>query len=131
MFSVLPQLASAQKNNPCPPGYRLICHRDLWGVRQCWCYHNGNGKIIGDNATSQQSIASSFELEHAPGVSIKIYDATGRLIRSIVNGKMSENYDLIQWDHKDESGKAVSAGIYVLQIGKNDKWETKKLSVIN
>jgi len=130
MFSSLPQVANAQKNNPCPPGYKLICYRDPWtGQRVCNCYHNGNGKIIGDNTTSQQSIVN-LELEYPPIASIKIYDATGKLIKTLVNGRISQREHQIEWNRKDEQGNTVSAGIYILQVVTNGKSDTKKFSIL-
>jgi len=128
MFSVLPQLASAQKNKPCPPGYKWECHGRPPII--CGCVKNGNGKNTAFNSTSQQSIATNFELELPSSICIKIYDATGRLIKTLTDNKMQQGSYQLQWDSKDEVGKAVPAGIYVLQFFTNSKSEVRKLSLL-
>ena len=126
MFSALPQLARAQKDKTCPPGYKKVCNYN----RVCWCVHNGNGKNISYNATSQQSIAINFELEHSSSVSIKIYDATGRLVKTITNGRVSEGYYDFKWDAKNEFGNVLQNGVYVLKVESGNYSGVKKILVI-
>jgi len=90
----------------------------------------GNGKNTAFNSTSQQSIATNFELELPSSICIKIYDATGRLIKTLTDNKMQQGSYQLQWDSKDEVGKAVPAGIYVLQFFTNSKSEVRKLSLL-
>ena len=137
MFSVLPQFASAQKNKPCPQGYKLECYyyyTDPWSGRRtkiCFCVPNGNGNNTSYNSTSRQSIATNFELGHPSSISIKIYDATGRLIKTLADSRLPEGEHQIEWDRKDEQGNTVSAGIYILQFKGSGKTVTRKLSVIS
>ena len=95
MFSTIPQLASAQKAKPCPQGYKEECHYYVCplcarGTWICTCVPNANGKNVTYNAVSHQSIAKSFEVEHPSNVSVKTYDATGNLVRTLAGSRMPE-----------------------------------------
>jgi hypothetical protein len=135
MFSLLPQLVSAQKYKPCGKGYKYECYyyNDPWGGRGtwfCWCVPNGNGNNGTYNVTSGQSLATNFEMDKPTIISIKIYDAAGRLIKTLANSRMPKGEHHIEWDRKDEQGNAVSAGIYILQFDADIFSDRKKLTVI-
>ena len=128
VFSALPQLATAQKDKPCPPGYKLKCY----SIRPpfCLCIRNGDGKNIDYNAKSKELVATTFELENPSIVSIKIYDATGRLVKTITDKRTSEGDHQLEWDKNDESGKAVPAGVYVLRLNAKNYAENKKILIV-
>jgi len=136
MICGLPQFANGQKNKPCPKGYRQECYYYTCGLCArgqwiCVCIDNNNGKNTAKNATNQQTIGGSFELKHPSKDSIKIYDVTGRLVRSFADSRMTDGATQIEWDAKDDNGNIVTAGTYVLQFKAVDKIESRKLSVFN
>ena len=75
-------------------------------------------------------IAISFELIEAQNVSLKIYDGTGRLVKTFANNRMAEGEHKIEWNTKDENGNLVTAGNYILQFTTGGIAGTKKFSVI-
>jgi len=59
-------------------------------------------------------------------VSLKIYDNTGRIVKTLIeNGKSSGNY-IIEWDGKDESGRMVSSGTYFIHLNIDGQVESSK-----
>ena len=125
MFCVMTEPANAQKSKgkKRPPG------------TPCNCYARplpaGCGPICGFFSEVTSQLASfSFQLSEAANVSMKIYDVTGRLIKTLANEKMQQGDHQIEWNTKDEAGKAVSVGIYILQFDTGNKSETKKLVVL-
>lgn len=128
MFSALPQLASSQKNNPCPPGYKLKCSSPRDWPQWCTCVKNGNGN--NSVVTSQELDATSFELEQTSKVSIKIYDATERLIKTLADRRMPQGEHQITWNKTDEAGNTVNAGIYIFRLDAGTFSDTKKFTVI-
>jgi hypothetical protein len=91
------------------------------------------GKIAAGNLLSISSINStaiSFELTETQNVSLKIYDVTGRLIKTLAQSRMTEGEHQIDWNKTDEAGNTVSAGIYIAKFDAGDYSTTKKLSVI-
>lgn len=47
---------------------------------------------------------------------IDVYDATGRLIRNLVNGELLEREGSLQWDGTDNDGQKARVGIHLLTI---------------
>jgi len=61
-----------------------------------------------------------FGLPAAATADLKVYDATGRLVRTLLRGEsLGAGYHRVSWDGTDEHGKAASAGVYfyVLEAG--------------
>ena len=46
-------------------------------------------------------------------VKIRLYDPAGRLVRTLVNDTYSSGAYRVQWDLKDQRGRAVAPGIYI------------------
>ena len=134
MFSVLPQLASAQNGKRCPKGYKYECFYNpgTWGPRGwiCICVLHDNGNQNGNNVVQRQSLFANSELENPAIVSAKIYDVTGRLIKTLVERQMTQGEYQVQWDRKDAQGDAVSTGTYILQLNVGGEMQTRKISIV-
>ena len=134
MFSALPQLASAQKDRRCPKGYKYECFNNsgTWGPRGeiCLCVPHDNGTQSGNTVIGRQSPTTNLEIEKPSVVSIKIYDITERLIKTLAGRQMTQGEHQIDWDRKDAQGNAVSAGTYILQFNVGGEIETRKLSIV-
>ena len=69
----------------------------------------------------------SFTIAETKRVSLKIYDASGRIIRNLVNELMSSGvYDIV-WNGKDDNNRAVAEGIYFYTLGTPEQKLTQKL----
>ncbi len=77
------------------------------------------------NATSIFCTISKSE-----NVSLKIYDVTGRLVKTLVNEIMQAGTHQLQWDTTDQNGNEVNAGIYLLKTQTANDSETIRLSVM-
>ena len=153
MFSGIPGIASARQSianaqpgldhtNPsctlcslrppyvfCGCGFRCInghCRRPpLWNTDPI---HTNDVLSLSDN----NSTDFSLELTEAQDVSLKIYDVTGRLIKTLADSRLPQGENQIEWNKTDENGNTVSAGIYILQLDAGvDYSDTRKLSVMN
>lgn len=62
-----------------------------------------------------------FFLPQGERVAMKIFDASGRLVRDLADGRFSAGRHDIRWDGNNNMGQPVSSGQYVyqLQIGKD------------
>ncbi len=49
-------------------------------------------------------------------VSMKVYDLTGRLVTTLVNGNMTAGYHTVMWNGTDMNGQPVSAGLYIYTL---------------
>ena len=150
MFSVIPALVNAQKkcsNGHCPKGYTCVdghCVKS-GGGGFCNCFVKPIpfecGQICGfladkTPANDQFSIsvinssAISFELNEPQNVSLKIYDATGRLIKTLADSRMPEGEYQIDWNIRDDKGSTISSGIYILRFSAGSYSDTKRLTII-
>lgn len=133
LFSLLPEFTEAQTVKkqrcliPCRPGY--IC---IGGYCRRWSPFVTDGSPGNEavSISSANSNAISFQLLRAQKVSAKIYDATGSLVKTIADGKMSAGNHQIQWAAKDETGNAVQAGVYFLRMDANNSTGAKKILMV-
>ncbi len=62
------------------------------------------------------STTIAYRLARNSDVSLKIYDLSGRLVRTLVQGRQQAGYRQIQWDGRDEHGQNVSSGSYIYKL---------------
>ncbi len=85
------------------------------------------------NPFSKLMTISFGKVHGAKNIDLKIYDATGRLVRSfpiIDLCNPDKSVVSVCWDGKDDSGHKVSSGIYFVTLETNDFRDTKKVIVI-
>jgi hypothetical protein len=58
----------------------------------------------------------NFALPEAGNVTVKIYDEIGQLVRQLISGKYGRGTYQVNWNGRNEFGRAVAAGIYFYQI---------------
>jgi predicted lipoprotein with Yx(FWY)xxD motif len=67
----------------------------------------------------------------APGhVSLRIYDAAGRLVRALVDEERPVGRYEESWDGRDSGGRAVASGIYFYRLVAGGFEETKKMALM-
>lgn len=73
----------------------------------------------------------SYTLKDRSEIGLKIYDAAGKLVRTLEEGIYNAGTRVVAWNAKDNNGRKVSAGIYFckLRIG-NSSVLTKALTVL-
>ena len=59
--------------------------------------------------------AIRLELGHAQDVSVEIFDASGRLVRTLADGAREAGSHSIEWDGRDADGARVPAGVYYVR----------------
>jgi hypothetical protein len=72
----------------------------------------------------------AFHLTAAGGpVSVRIYDVTGRLVRSLVDGALPAGPRDLTWNLKGEQGQRVSSGVYFCRMTAGD-WKAQRKMVV-
>ena len=66
----------------------------------------------------------------ATPVSLKIYNITGQLVKTLFNDNKTPGYYNATWNGKTDNGQKVSAGIYIYRLQAGDKNLTKKMVLI-
>ncbi|MGK9370018.1 FlgD immunoglobulin-like domain containing protein [Melioribacter sp. Ez-97] len=72
----------------------------------------------------------TYTLPELTNVRIKIYDALGREVRSLLDEVKSAGKHNILWDGRDNSGNRVSSGTYFYQIIAGDFVQTRKMVMV-
>jgi len=76
---------------------------------------NSIAMSVGPNP-SQGAVQIRYYTPETPSAELRIFDPTGRQIRSLPAARWVEGWQEVTWDGADESGAAVSAGVYWVQL---------------
>ena len=73
----------------------------------------------------------AFGLAHTEKVQIKVYDVTGRLVKTVADRVFVAGQEhVVTWDGTNDGGRKVNAGVYFYQL-KTPTWTSqKKLAVL-
>ena len=73
------------------------------------------------------STTISFSIPSEGNVVLNIYDITGRLVTTLVDGNMGSGYHSVTWDGIDVNGAFVSAGLYIYSLQAEGVALTRKM----
>jgi hypothetical protein len=71
-----------------------------------------------------------FEMAKTANVSVKIYDALGREIRTLYNGVKQVGQHQLTWDGKNDKGLQVASGIYFYRMKSENYRAMRKLVLV-
>jgi hypothetical protein len=63
-------------------------------------------------------------------VEIRIYDVSGRLVKTLINEMQSEGRKSVIWDARNTSGEEVASGVYFYRMRAGDLITTKKMLLL-
>ena len=64
------------------------------------------------------------------GISLKVYDIRGRLVRTLVEGEHAPGSYSVFWDGRDETGASTSSGVYFYRLTAGDFAATRKMVLL-
>ena len=76
------------------------------------------------------TISYSVPEGEAPLVSLKIYDLSGRVVRTLVNGIREAGAYSVVWDGTDSFGRSVSSGVYFYRLKAGSFMQTRKMVLL-
>ncbi|MFH1679413.1 MAG: M1 family aminopeptidase [Candidatus Eisenbacteria bacterium] len=72
-----------------------------------------------------------FNLARPSNVSIRVFDISGRLVRTVHEGALSAGYDIRrEWDGRNGEGRFVSPGVYFVRFEAEEYKATRKVVVL-
>jgi len=74
--------------------------------------------------------AIRYALPEAGEVDLRVYDVSGRLVRTLARGPREEGDHEVVWDGRDERGRDVPSGIYFLRMQAGERVETARTVLI-
>ncbi len=63
-------------------------------------------------------------------VSLKVYDLTGRLVRTLTSGERLSGSHSVEWDGRGDDGSQVANGLYFYHLEAGDSRDLKKMVVL-
>lgn len=63
-------------------------------------------------------------------IRLKIYDITGREVKTLVDKSIKPGYYSLNWDGVDDLGNKVSSGVYFIRIDTEDFKSTRKMILL-
>jgi len=70
----------------------------------------------------------SFGLAMAGPVDLEVFDLGGRRVRRLAGGRYSAGRHSVSWDGRDEEGREVASGVYVVRFAAEGRHEVLKLA---
>jgi hypothetical protein len=72
-----------------------------------------------------------FDLGTAGAVTVKIYDESGRLVRTLLDDeRLGAGRHELSWDGRDDGGASLASGIYLYRFEADGVTETRKLALV-
>jgi hypothetical protein len=65
-------------------------------------------------------------LPSARPVTLRVFNVSGRLVRTLVDGPVSAGRGVVQWDGRDRRGRALSSGVYLFRLDDGERSLTRK-----
>jgi uncharacterized repeat protein (TIGR02543 family) len=90
----------------------------------------------GSGISGRSSTLIAFSLPAASQVTVNIYNETGQLVRTLVDGEMPAGRHRIYWNGTNQTGGSLASGLYLYQIiaqGRNGEaafTQTKRLMLL-
>jgi len=72
----------------------------------------------------------SFHLPNDGHVDLRIYDVTGRLVRTVVSGPRPAGAHTAHWHGTDDGGRAVASGTYFVRLVVDGRTEVRSLTLV-
>lgn len=88
------------------------------------------GFVPGTQNPTKGNTAISYTTTMPGNVSLKVYDGSGRSIRTLVNSAEPAGKKTVYWDGKDDTRRNVPDGVYFLKLVANKNIDTQKLLVV-
>lgn len=71
-----------------------------------------------------------FSLRNAGLVKLSIFDLSGRIVKTLMNGNLKPDIYTISWQGEDKSGKRLAQGVYFLKFQSDDYQKITKILLI-
>ena len=75
-------------------------------------------------------VSLTFALPEREAIHLRVYDAAGRLVRTLIEGEMDAGEHVAQWSGTDDRGRRVAAGIYFARLSTRNRGTVKKLVML-
>jgi hypothetical protein len=71
-----------------------------------------------------------FTMAREGKASVEIFDVSGRLVKTVLDGIAQEGINTVHWNGSDEAGRSVASGVYFYRLKANGDEFAKKLVIV-
>jgi len=71
-----------------------------------------------------------YELASRVHVSLRVYDVSGAVVRTLVSGDKPAGSYSLTWSGRDDHGSAVGSGVYFYRITAGDFSDVRKMTLV-
>ncbi len=71
-----------------------------------------------------------YKLQQAGDVTLRVYNSTGQLVKTLVSGQQVSGQHETRWDGTDASGRTVSSGVYFYSLETANHRETRAMTFL-
>jgi hypothetical protein len=75
----------------------------------------------------RQSATINYQLPQAGPVSMAVYNITGQRVRTLVSQNLPPGYYSQVWDGRNDGGRALSAGVYIVRLSASGRSAAQKI----
>ena len=76
------------------------------------------------------AVTLRYTLPRQGAVTMKVYDARGSLVRTLLDGNVEQTAGVVVWDGSDESGRGVSSGLYFVETRADGQVDVRKVTML-
>ncbi len=76
------------------------------------------------------TVSITYAIPRPDRVEIRVYDINGRLIRTLVDAQQKAGWYTVEWDGRNELGKGVSSGMYIVRVQAGFDSHTQKVLLL-
>jgi flagellar hook assembly protein FlgD len=77
-----------------------------------------------------QSVTVAFSLETRAPTTLRVFDTSGRLIRTLLDEPRGEGRHRIVWDGRDDTGRRMASGVYFYRLQSGSVDETHRMVLV-
>ncbi|MBN2171216.1 MAG: T9SS type A sorting domain-containing protein [Candidatus Krumholzibacteriota bacterium] len=71
-----------------------------------------------------------FEQPALGRAALRVYDVSGRLVRTLIDGPLGAGGHTVVWDGRDDAGRPLATGVYLARLESAGRVETRKLTLL-
>ncbi|NNE43784.1 MAG: T9SS type A sorting domain-containing protein, partial [Gemmatimonadetes bacterium] len=71
-----------------------------------------------------------FAVPRATDASLRVFDVSGRLVATLLDGKVDAGVHTVNWNGRNANNRAVSSGVYFYRLQADGKEATRKMVIL-
>ncbi|MFC1525993.1 FlgD immunoglobulin-like domain containing protein [Candidatus Latescibacterota bacterium] len=92
-----------------------------------WSLHQNTPNPFNPTTTIRYAVPGGAE---AKAVHLRIYNAAGQQVRTLVEGPVEPGVHTVGWDGRDEGGRPVASGVYLCRLAANKHESVRRMLLL-